>query len=321
MIDVTCAVIRNEDDEILVVQRGEKTDHPFKWEFPGGKVKPGETEEECILREIKEELSIDMVICSRLPAVEHDYGHKQVKLIPFVCDTLHDLPFLTEHIAFRWADAGELIEIDFSEADIFVAEAYLHSLGGHECPEKPEPDSFEDSIDEGQVENMVSSIMGTREAEWMASSAVDNPALFRKMLEYSMSGDRKLAFRASWILSKACDIKPCIVYPYLSGIIELLGKTDNESVLRSFLRIISLSDHGRISPTDHGRLAEFSFRSLNSGNSAIAIKAYSMEILYRLTLIYPEFAAELAGSIMRMMEEGSGGIVSRGKMILKKLNQ
>jgi len=38
MISVTCAVIRNEDNEVLVVQRGEKTDHPFKWEFPGGKL-------------------------------------------------------------------------------------------------------------------------------------------------------------------------------------------------------------------------------------------------------------------------------------------
>jgi 8-oxo-dGTP diphosphatase len=320
MIDVTCAVIRNEEDEILIVQRGEKTDHPFKWEFPGGKVKKGETEEECIIREIREELSIDIVICRRLADVEHDYGHKKIKLIPFVCDTLADLPFLTEHAAFRWVDAGELVKIDFSEADVFVAEAYLRSFSSEECLETTEPDSADDSFDEGQVEAMVSSVMGTREAEWMASSAIDNPALFRKLIDYSMSGDTKLAFRASWILTKACDMKPGIEYPYLSRIIELLEKTGNESVLRSFLRIISLSQ-GSLNRSDHGILAEFCFRSLNSGSSAIAIKAYSMEILYRLTLIYPELAPELAGSIMRMMEEGSGGIVSRGKMILKKLNQ
>jgi 8-oxo-dGTP diphosphatase len=320
MIDVTCAVIRNEDDEILVVQRGGKTDHPFKWEFPGGKVKKGETEEECIIREIREELSIDIVICRRLPDVEHDYGHKKIKLIPFICDTLADLPFLTEHAAFRWVDSGELMKIDFSEADVFVAEAYLRSFSSEVCLETPKPDSSDDSFDEGQVETMVSSIMGTREAEWMASSAVDNPALFSKLLDYSMTADRKLAFRASWILTKACDMKPGIEYPYLSRIIELLEKTDNESVLRSFLRIISLSQVS-LNRRDHGILAEFCFRLLNSGSSAIAIKAYSMEILYRLTRIYPELAPELAGSIMRMMEEGSGGIVSRGKMILKKLNQ
>ncbi|OFY73479.1 MAG: DNA mismatch repair protein MutT, partial [Bacteroidetes bacterium RBG_19FT_COMBO_42_7] len=92
MIDVTCAIIRNEENEILVVQRGEKSHHPFKWEFPGGKLKDNETEEECILREIKEELSIDIVICKRMAEAEYDYGNKQIKLIPFICDTLDDLP-------------------------------------------------------------------------------------------------------------------------------------------------------------------------------------------------------------------------------------
>ena len=85
----------------LVVQRGELTDHPFKWEFPGGKLAKGESEEECIIREIKEELSLDIVICGRLPEVKHDYGNKQIRLIPFICDTLDELPFLSEHIAYQ----------------------------------------------------------------------------------------------------------------------------------------------------------------------------------------------------------------------------
>ncbi|MCU0456482.1 MAG: NUDIX domain-containing protein, partial [Bacteroidales bacterium] len=62
MIRVTCAVIRNEDNEVLVVQRGEKTDHPFKWEFPGGKVDNKESDEDCLNREIKQELSRNLVI-------------------------------------------------------------------------------------------------------------------------------------------------------------------------------------------------------------------------------------------------------------------
>ena len=56
MIDVTCAIIRNEDNEVLIVRRGEKTDHPFKWEFPGGKIIHDESNEECVIREISEEL-------------------------------------------------------------------------------------------------------------------------------------------------------------------------------------------------------------------------------------------------------------------------
>lgn len=125
MINVTCAVIRNEEDEVLVVQRGEATDHPFKWEFPGGKQTDGETEEECILREVKEELSMDIVIFGRLPVVTHDYGHKQIRLIPFICDTLDELPFLSEHLAYRWVKPAELKSVDFSEADLYVTDNYL----------------------------------------------------------------------------------------------------------------------------------------------------------------------------------------------------
>ena len=79
--------------------------------------------------------------------------------------------------------------------------------------------------------------------------------------------------------------------------VDSLKKLDNESALRSFLRIISLTDLSLISERRHGLLADFCFRSLNSGFSAIAVKAYSMEILYRLSLIYPELATELSVSI------------------------
>jgi len=122
MINVTCAVIRNEDDRVLVVQRGEETDHPLKWEFPGGKIDAGESEEECIIREIQEELSLDVVIFGKLPVVEHDYGYKKIRLIPFICDTLDDMPMLNEHISFEWLNPGELGKVDFSEADLFVSE-------------------------------------------------------------------------------------------------------------------------------------------------------------------------------------------------------
>ena len=80
MINVTCAIIKNEENEVLVVQRGKKSDHPFKWEFPGGKINEGETEEDCIIREIREELFMDIVIRSRLRPVSHDYGNKKIHL-------------------------------------------------------------------------------------------------------------------------------------------------------------------------------------------------------------------------------------------------
>ena len=50
MINVTCAIIRNEDNEVLTVQRGAGSSNPLMWEFPGGKIKEGESAEECLLR-------------------------------------------------------------------------------------------------------------------------------------------------------------------------------------------------------------------------------------------------------------------------------
>jgi hypothetical protein len=140
-----------------------------------------------------------------------------------------------------------------------------------------------------------------------------------KLFEYSLSPDKKLAFRASWTLTKVCDRFPEIIYPYLEQIVENLSKIDNESSLRSFLRIISLSDLDKINSIQQGLLADFCFNILNSGFSAIAVKAYTMEILYKLSLIYPELKNELFTSITILMEDGSAGITARGRMILRKL--
>jgi 8-oxo-dGTP diphosphatase len=320
MISVTCAVIRNEENEVLIVQKGAKTDHPFKWEFPGGKLLPGETDEECILREVEEELSLEVVICGHLPEIEHDYGHKQIRLLPFICDTLDELPFLSEHLDFKWVDATRLLQIDFSEADVLVAKYYLERINGEISPvDRDDNASNEAAPDDKELQSMINRMISMREADWVATSAIDNPAIFKKLLEYSFSGDKKLAFHASWTLTKVCDKYPEIIYPYLTGIIETLDKLDNESAHRSFLRIISLSDMKRIGTKHHGILAEHCFNALRSGFSAIAIKAYSMEALYKLALIYPELTNELFATINMLQGEGSAGIISRGSMILKKL--
>lgn len=320
MIDVTCAVIRNEEDEVLIVQRGEATDHPFKWEFPGGKLNSEETEDECIIREIKEELSIDIIIFGRLPAVEYDYGHKKIKLIPFICDTLDDIPFLSEHIAYKWVNTCDLRYVDFSEADVFVANSYREATGAEEKKSgRAEENPY--MSDDKELQGMINRMAGMKEAEWVAVSAIENPAIFLRLIEYSYSSDKKLAFHASWILTKVCDKYPEIIHPHLTRVVERIGKLDNESALRSFLRILSLTDLTRLDKKHHGILVHECFGQLNSGFSAIAIKAYAMEILYRLSVIYPELKNELAISIRKIMDLKSAGIVSRGRAILKRISQ
>jgi 8-oxo-dGTP diphosphatase len=319
MIKVTCAIIRNEENDVLVVQRGEKSDHPFKWEFPGGKLKDNETEEESVIREIREELAIDIVILRKTHPVEYDYGIKEILLIPFVCDTLDELPLLSEHVAFMWVNPGKLRSIDFSEADIIVAENYLSEF--HKDNKTAEPDSVpvpDESVDE-ELKGMIERMMSKKEVDWIATSAIDNPVILKKLLGYSFSGDKKLAFHSSWTLTKVCDKYPEIINPYLQEIVRKLDDIDNESAQRSFLRILSFADISLLSENDQGILADHCFNALKSGFSAIAIKAYSMEILYHLTQKYPELANELSATIHMIQGEGSAGIVARGMMILKKL--
>ena len=116
MIEVSCAIIvRNA--QMLAVQRGLQSSHPLKWEFPGGKIQEGETAEECIIREIEEELSIEIVVERQLDAVEFDYGSKQIKLIPFVCRIESGSIVLNEHLDKCWFKMNQWQTIDWSAAD------------------------------------------------------------------------------------------------------------------------------------------------------------------------------------------------------------
>jgi len=319
MLSVTCAVIRNEDNEVLVVQRGEKTDHPLKWEFPGGKLISGESDEDCILREIREELSLEIIICKRLAPVLHDYGHKQITLIPFICDTLDEVPVLSEHVDYKWISPEYLNSVDFSEADVFVAQQYLVTINKLAVTEEKITETYQPLSDDEELKRMINSMISIKEVDWVATSAIENSVIFRKLLDYSFSKDKKLAFRASWTLTKVCDKFPEMIYPWLTRIIEELPRIDNESVQRSFLRILSFADLQQINQRYHGILADYCFNTLNSGYSTIAAKAYSMEILYKLAKLYPELANELATSISMLRGEGSAGIIARGRIILKKL--
>lgn len=319
MIRVTCAIIRNEDNEVLVVQRGEKSDHPYKWEFPGGKIEEGETGEESIIREVREELALDIVITERIEEVEYDYGEKSISLLPFVCDTLEDTPLLTEHMAYKWILPADLLSVDFSEADIPVAHQYINKTGTSAQELKSRVTENHEFEEDEELQNFIRKMLGMKEAEWMALSAGENPAIFRRLIEYSFLPDRKLAFRASWTLSKACDMFPEMIYPYMQRLLEGLNSIEDESTRRSFLRIISISEISKLSIKDHGILADHCFKALSSQFSSIAVKAYSMEILYKLTRIYPELAHELSALIIMLQGEGSAGIIARGKIILKKL--
>jgi len=125
MIKVICAIIE-ENERILVIQRSENMKLPCKWEFPGGKIEEGETEEECILREIKEELNIEIKLAKRLAPTKHSYPSFSILLVPFIAKYIGGELKLAEHKTYIWLRKEELPKLDWADADISIVEEYLN---------------------------------------------------------------------------------------------------------------------------------------------------------------------------------------------------
>src|SRR5687768_12762622 len=102
MTDVSCAIIFDQNQHILVTQRSSTMPLPLKWEFPGGKVEQGETAEQSLIREIKEELGVSIRITASLSPGIHSYGTKTIRLIPFICHITEGKITLYEHQDYRW---------------------------------------------------------------------------------------------------------------------------------------------------------------------------------------------------------------------------
>ena len=129
MITVTCAIIE-KDGKVLCAQRSEVMHLPLKWEFPGGKVEDDEDPEECLKREIREELGIEINIIERLTSNKHTYpDQKMFELIPYRCSIAGGKLVAKEHKLVKWLNRSELRELDWAEADIPVLNHYLINYG------------------------------------------------------------------------------------------------------------------------------------------------------------------------------------------------
>ena len=115
-VTATAAVIKN-GEKYLLTQRL-KTDHfPLYWEFPGGKVEDGETPEDCLVREIKEELSIDIRVLSPLTFVTWEYKEYTVLLLFYNCSIKSGAPERLECSDFGWFEKEEIRELNLLPAD------------------------------------------------------------------------------------------------------------------------------------------------------------------------------------------------------------
>ncbi len=124
-IDVACAIIE-KDGQVLAAQRSAAMSLPLKWEFPGGKIEPGESAAACLMREIAEELAVGIVIRAPLALSDWQYPDFAITLHPFVCALADNRSLrLLEHHAIRWLLPTDLVTLDWAAADAPVLRNYF----------------------------------------------------------------------------------------------------------------------------------------------------------------------------------------------------
>lgn len=119
-IEVVAAIIR-KGDHIFATQRG-YGDWKDWWEFPGGKIEPGETHEKALVREISEELSTLIEVDKFLCTVEYDYPTFHLTMHCYFCSLKSEALHLNEHEAARWLTKEELNSVNWLPADVQVVD-------------------------------------------------------------------------------------------------------------------------------------------------------------------------------------------------------
>lgn len=115
VINVVAAIIKKEN-KVFIAKRG-YGEFKGKWEFPGGKIEPGETGEEATIREIKEELKADIEVEKFFGEINDDRGDICFNVKFYICKLKSDKMEITEHLDYKWVEPKEIIAADFMEAD------------------------------------------------------------------------------------------------------------------------------------------------------------------------------------------------------------
>lgn len=129
IIVVTAAIIEN-NGLVLLARRKANTSQALKWEFPGGKIEFKETPEECLIREIWEELHAEIEIKELFSVVSHVYAETQVILICYKCFYISGKIRTDDCLAFQWVRPEDLLSYDLAPADIPLAEKYIEYVSG-----------------------------------------------------------------------------------------------------------------------------------------------------------------------------------------------
>lgn len=124
-IQVTAAIIR-KGSKILIARRAPNQHLAGYWEFPGGKIEEGETPQECLKRELEEELGIVVNVGTFFMENEHHYEDKIILLQAYECDHISGDILLNAHDQIEWVEPSEFVNFGFAPADI----PFIKALNG-----------------------------------------------------------------------------------------------------------------------------------------------------------------------------------------------
>jgi mutator protein MutT len=133
VIDVAIAIVCCED-RVLICRRRQGGHLGGFWEFPGGKVEPGETPKSCAVREIREEVDLEIDVLSEMPVIEHDYPDRKVRLHPFLCSykSGHAKPLGCDEAL--WVTSSNLPNYQFPEANAELIQELMRTLPAPAAP-------------------------------------------------------------------------------------------------------------------------------------------------------------------------------------------
>lgn len=129
--DVVAALLWR-GDRFLICQRPAHKARGLLWEFVGGKLEPGETEQQALIRECREELGITIAPAEVFTTVVHEYPDLTVRLTLYNATIAEGEPQLLEHHALAWITAGEMGAYEFCPADVEILERIRREYGGNE---------------------------------------------------------------------------------------------------------------------------------------------------------------------------------------------
>ncbi len=116
-LHIAAGIIKNSHNEIFITQRRADSHMGGFWEFPGGKLEQGETSEQALIRELKEEVGITVIHCELIDTITHDFPDRRITLDFFLVDEWENAPFGKEGQPSRWVLQAELIADEFPPAN------------------------------------------------------------------------------------------------------------------------------------------------------------------------------------------------------------